>query len=161
MLNHIVANRCHYRLGMAPGTVPQQVCSLTHFLCLLFIHKWYSGSKRINLQNVLPIRESMILASSQNNESTNKSKEKTKQWKEIEERKNWIGCQTWPALFSILMARWVAASVRLLSFFAPLSGMVINAILFGEHPQFSDGLVGARTERPIKGVSIEALTFSE
>ena len=76
-------------------------------------------------------------------------------------RKNWIGCQTWPALFSILMARWVAASVRLLSFFAPLSGMVINAILFGEHPQFSDGLVGARTERPIKGVSMEALPFSE
>ena len=87
MLNHIVANRCHYRLGMAPGTVPQQVCLLTDFLCLLFIHKWYSGSMGINLQNVLPIRESMILASSQNNESTNKSKEKTKQcWKEIEER---------------------------------------------------------------------------
>ena len=58
----------------------------TFFLCLLYIHNWYPGSKGINLQNVLPIRESMILASSQNNESTNKSKEKTKQWKEIEER---------------------------------------------------------------------------
>ena len=33
-----VANRCRYQPGMAPGTVPQQVCSLTHFsnVCFLF-----------------------------------------------------------------------------------------------------------------------------